>query len=32
MKFERAQIVFDYAENHYQEEMSLDNIYNEAIK
>lgn len=32
MKFERAQIDFDYAENYYEEEMVLDNIYNEAMK
>lgn len=32
MKFEKAQIDFDYAENHYQKEMVLDNIYDEAMK
>jgi hypothetical protein len=32
MKFEKAQIDFDYAENQYEDEMKLKNIYSEAIK
>ena len=32
MKFERAQFDFDYAENHYEEEMNLEKIYEEATK
>lgn len=32
MKFEKAQIDFDYAENHYEEEMVLTNIYKEAME